>query len=107
MKLTYREYGRYAAYRTHNIDTDELRKYLEENFVDSDIKDLSDDMIADILQYSSDFEDSMIYDKETGEAYHLIDIVMDWVGDAIYDEPYEWEIYDTDVYEDELIEVDS
>lgn len=109
MKLTYREYGRYAAYRTHNIDTDELRKYLEENFVDSDIKDLSDDIITFILQYSSDFDDSMIYDKETGEAYHLTDIVIDWVQDNLYnnDNDYEWEVYDTDVYDDELIEVDN
>jgi len=107
MKLTYREWGRYAAYRTHNIDTNELRKYLEENFVDSDIKDLSDDTIANILQYASDWEDSMIYDKETGEAYRLTDIIIDWVGDMIYAEAPDWEIYDTDVYDSELIEVDN
>jgi len=107
MKLTYREYGRYAAYRTHNIDTNELRKYLEENFVDSDIKDLSDNTIANILQYASDWEDNMIYDKETGEAYHLTDIVIDWVQDNLYNNDYECEVYDTDMYDSELIEVDN
>ena len=107
MKLTYREWGRYTAFRTHNIDTDELRKYLAENFVDSDIQNPSDDIIKDILYYSSDFDDAMIYDKETGEAYHLTDIVVDWVQDNLYNDDYEWEIYDTDVYDDELIEIDD
>jgi hypothetical protein len=107
MKLIYKEWGNYAAYRTHNIDTDELRKYLEENFVDSDVQDLTDTIIGEILYHSSDWEDAMIYDKETGEAYHLADIVIDWVQDNLYNDDYDWELCETDVCDDELIETEK
>lgn len=105
MKLTYKEWGSYVAYRTHNIDTDELRKYFEENFVDSDIKDLSDEIIENILYRPLEWEDAMTYDKETGEAYHISDLLIDWVQDHLYEDDYEWEIYGTDTYDDELIEI--
>ena len=105
MKLVYKEYGSYVGYRTHNINTDELRKYLEENFVDSDVQNPSDDIIEEILYGSLEYEDAMTYDKETGEAYHLSDIIIDWVQGHLYEDDYEWEIYETDMYDDDLIEI--
>lgn len=106
MELTYREWGRYVAHRTHKINTDELRKYLEENFINSGVPDLSDDIIEEILYGSSDYEDSMIYDKETNEAHYLTDIVVDWVQGNLYEDDYEWEIYETDMNDDELVHID-